>query len=158
MCCKGLTLGLGMYEWTRRSTPPRRAWSSNQSRVLWTDHQILVVSGRFPLSIYIVKSQIVLWHDRGASEASDVTGSRLFYLPWPTKTLLVAVTSMHAVSDKLHAMLSDAFAINTGTPCGAPVDRTALREPFDDLCLWWLTSSRWSSIREPACELDDAGW
>ena len=86
------------------------------------------------------------------------SGSRLFYLTWPMKTLLVAVTSMHAFLDKLHAMLSDAFAINTGTPCGAPVDRTALREPFDDLCLWWLTSSRWSSIREPACELDDAGW
>ena len=46
MCCKGLTLGLGMYEWTRRSTPPRRAWSSNQSRVLWTDHQILCRFGQ----------------------------------------------------------------------------------------------------------------
>ena len=46
MRCKGLTLGLGMYEWTRRSTPPRRAWRSNQSRVLWMDHQILCRFGQ----------------------------------------------------------------------------------------------------------------
>ena len=41
--------------------------------------------------------------------------------------------------DTLHAMLSDTFTINTGTPCSALVDRTAFREPFDDLCLLVVT-------------------